>query len=61
MRDPEEIEMELRFAAENGCDYTLLIEAADALAAENRIIERLSGILVRKAEITINVKEKNAE
>lgn len=61
MRDPAEIEAELRLAADYGCDYTLLIEAADALAAENRLIERMSSILVRNAEITISVKEKNAE
>ena len=35
MRDPAKIEAELRFAADNGCDYTLLLEAADALALLN--------------------------
>lgn len=59
MRDPAEIEAELRLAADYGCDYTLLIEAADALAADAKLIDRLSSIIVRNAEITINVQEGN--
>ena len=57
MRDFAEIEAELRFAAYNGCDHTLLIEAADALAAEDKLIQKLSSIVVRNAQIRITVDE----
>lgn len=57
MRDFAEIEAELRFAADNGCDHTLLIEAADALAAEDKLIQKLSSIVVRNAQIRITVDE----
>lgn len=39
MRDLKELENELRFAADAGCDYTLLIEAADALSEARQKIE----------------------
>lgn len=39
MRDLKKIENELRFAADAGCDYTLLIEAADALEEAREKIE----------------------
>lgn len=39
MRDFEKIEADLRFAADNGCDYTLLIEAAKALRDAREIID----------------------
>lgn len=39
MRDLKKMENELRFAADAGCDYTLLIEAADALAEARKKIE----------------------
>lgn len=57
MRDFAEIEADLRFAADNGCDYTLLIEAAEALAKENELIQKLAGIVVRNAQIRITVDE----
>ena len=57
MRDFAEIEAELRFAADNGCDHTILIEAADALAAEDKLIQKLSSIVVRNAQIRITVDE----
>lgn len=39
MRDLKKLENELRFAADAGCDYTLLLEAADALAEVREWIE----------------------
>lgn len=39
MRDLKKLENELRFAADAGCDYTLLLEAADALAEARKCIE----------------------
>ena len=40
MRDFKRIENELRFAADAGCDYTLLLEAADALKEAREQIEQ---------------------
>lgn len=39
MRDLKKLENELRFAADAGCDYTLLIEAAEALRDAREIID----------------------
>lgn len=42
MRDLKKLENELRFAADAGCDYTLLLEAADALAEAKKVIDTLA-------------------
>ena len=39
MTNLKRIENELRYAAENGCDYKLLLEAADALREARETIE----------------------
>lgn len=46
MRDLKKLENELRFAANAGCDYTLLLEAADALAEARKRIKELDSDVI---------------